>query len=460
VLSRFALLASVVSASVTCPDGWTPSGSNCFRVSPSSGLGDSPNMASACSPGALASVLDATENSGAISVITAAGTADYWLGATKIGATIGDTTSAAWQWDDGSAWSYQGFANGEPNQAMNQDCLIIRQKVGDGKHQGWMDWPCDNYGRGAKYGVCKVAGTTSTPPPSPSVIAASQGDPHLSLAHGGRADFRGHHGSTYNFLSTFSLSVNVRMANTSFHLRPPPTYANITVHGTMITEAYIVVRTARGRWLNVTYSAEKVQGDHARRDVVTASCSSQAASAEPLSVQPGQVHPCDENLLYLGFSTLEVNHIPSGDSWKIKIKSMPVYDRISGAHHRLDLSFVPTTPEAQLVSMPHGIIGQSWDGDGRAVDGALDEYPQTEGAIFTTHAMAEGAIEGTPSDYEVSYPYDVSFKHSRFGKRGLSARSTSRLASSLIESAAKEGTASSSAGASGDRFPRHPHVEL
>ena len=76
----------------------------------------------------------------------------------------------------------------------------------------------------------------------------------------------------------------------------------------------------------------------------------------------------------------------------------------------------------------HGIIGQSWDGDGLAVDGQLDAYPNTEGAVFTTYSMAEGAIEGSANDYEVGSPYEVQFKYSRFGTSGVASRNKSMLA--------------------------------
>jgi len=298
--------------------------------------------------------------------------------------------------------------------------------------------------------------TGAAPPPSSPV--ASQGDPHLTLAHGARADFRGRHGVIYNFMSTPSLSVNVQISNASFYLRPPPNYANITVHGTMITAAYIVARTSGGEWLNVTYSADMVKDNHARRDVVTASCSvwGNKYGPQPMTVQPGNVAPCGGHLLYQSFSTLDFPHYHDGDSWDLKIRSLPVYDRIDGAHHRLDLVFDLKTPEAALTSLPHGIIGQSFDGDGRAKNGALDEYPHTEGAVFTTYAMAEGAIEGGPSDYEMSSPYDVKFKYSRFGKKRVGNRNQPKLTTGPVP---VEANSYASAGAAGDRFPRR-HVEL
>ena len=43
--------------------------------------------------------------------------------------------------------------------------------------------------------------TAESPPPSPPAAALISKDPHLQLARGGRADFRGLHGRLYNFFS-------------------------------------------------------------------------------------------------------------------------------------------------------------------------------------------------------------------------------------------------------------------
>merc|ERR1740117_1290523 len=51
------------------------------------------------------------------------------------------------------------------------------------------------------------------------------------------------------------------------------------------------------------------------------------------------------------------------------------------------------------IVAPHGLIGQSYDGDNIAVDGAQDSY---QGREVTTKAMGEGAIEGTAADYKMS----------------------------------------------------------
>jgi len=264
------------------------------------------------------------------------------------------------------------------------------------------------------------------PPPMTYQEALSNGDPHLTLAHGARADFRGRHGAIFNFLSAQNLSVNVLIENASFYLREAPEYANVTVHGTMITEVYIVARTTKGQLFNVTYSANLVNEQNYGTEAVAATCSSlytDAPSAKPSHPAPHRKAICDEVTVTRSYSTM---HLAAPD-WQLSISPRPVFDRISGAHHRMDLRIKLVTPEAKLPTAPHGIIGQSWDGDGLATDGQVDVYPRTEGAVFTTYAMAEGAIQGSASDYEVATAYDTRFKYSRYGTHGSPPRNASSL---------------------------------
>ena len=54
-------------------------------------------------------------------------------------------------------------------------------------------------------------------------------------------------------------------------------------------------------------------------------------------------------------------------------------------------------------------MAQTFDGDGVALDGALDDY---SGKVVTTKAMGEGAIEGVASDYKLprDSPFSADFK--------------------------------------------------
>ena len=64
-----------------------------------------------------------------------------------------------------------------------------------------------------------------------------------------------------------------------------------------------------------------------------------------------------------------------------------------------------------------GILGQGYDRSNcTAVDGARDDYGKhSPSGVFSTSALAEGAIEGTEGDYRVDSPFAISFRYSRFG---------------------------------------------
>ena len=93
---------------------------------------------------------------------------------------------------------------------------------------------------------------------------------------------------------------------------------------------------------------------------------------------------------------------------------------------RLDVAITPLKNLAAAEVAPHGLIGQTFDGDGVAIDGAIDDYSP---AVVYTKAMGEGAIEGVAGDYEVSAddPYSPAFKFSRFAATKAAARDTAKL---------------------------------
>jgi len=101
----------------------------------------------------------------------------------------------------------------------------------------------------------------------------------------------------------------------------------------------------------------------------------------------------------------------------------PIYNLVHGASHwRFDIAmrkldgtiFAKEFGDSSASCFPHGIIGQSYDGDNMAVSGKTDDY--TNRVEVTTTAMAEGAIEGSAADYALSGAFDTGFKYSRFAK--------------------------------------------
>ena len=58
---------------------------------------------------------------------------------------------------------------------------------------------------------------------------------------------------------------------------------------------------------------------------------------------------------------------------------------VTGLHHRLDVQIKPRVAESAFKLPPHGIVGQGWDGDDKAIDGEQDVFPKT--GEFTTCAV-------------------------------------------------------------------------
>jgi hypothetical protein len=229
---------------------------------------------------------------------------------------------------------------------------------------------------------------------------ALHGDPHLTFAHGGQADFRGCDGCYFNFLSTDDLSVNTRTEEAVF------TLDGNEVHGSFVTEAHVLwLDRQLERWMNVSYLAKEVGDSNWGWGAVDGKC-----GERNLYLYPKQHRECGAARLTTTLSTLSVL-LPQ---WEVNVTSRPVYDRISGPRHRLDLSMRPLVPERQLSVWPHGLIGQSFDGDSKPLSGRQDSYLSDTGVVRTS-AMAEGAIEGSWEDYIVQDSLTVHFRYSRFG---------------------------------------------
>ena len=82
----------------------------------------------------------------------------------------------------------------------------------------------------------------------------------------------------------------------------------------------------------------------------------------------------------------------------------------------VEVSLAPTVDVKTLKVAPHGLIGQSYDGDDIGVIGILDDYKPDKDGVITTSAMGEGAIEGVATDYEMASKFATAFKFSRWGK--------------------------------------------
>ena len=123
-----------------------------------------------------------------------------------------------------------------------------------------------------------------------------------------------------------------------------------------------------------------------------------------------------------------------GAGWETNVTRHPVYNDIQGPKWRFDVTIRPLTNTGfekhhgspSNTSWPHGLIGQTWDGDDIAVDGKQDNYEGRSTEIWTT-AMGEGALEGDDPDVYIVTPRNFDFKYSRFAGAPSSPRDVAKI---------------------------------
>ncbi len=180
-----------------------------------------------------------------------------------------------------------------------------------------------------------------------------------------------------------------------------------------MTEVHLVLLTHKGRVFNVSLRGSELNANNWGWRFVNGSCAfpTTPKKGTTFTLGPHTEKVCDNLKVAVELSSVKVD----APEWAFTFRGMPVYDRVSGPPHRMDIAISAKVADTEFAVPPHGIVGQSFDGDDRPRKGRLDVYPsrRTKG-VFTTTAMAEGAIEGAAADYELRDPYDVQFKYSRF----------------------------------------------
>ena len=130
-------------------------------------------------------------------------------------------------------------------------------------------------------------------------------------------------------------------------------------------------------------------------------------------VFPHRSHTCHSHppvAVHAKYATADV----TCGGWTVSSTVQPVVNYISGAPRNIDIHI-------QGGDVAHGILGQNI---ANPRDGTLDKYPSS--GEYTTHAQAEGAIEGHHLDYVVDSPYDPGFRFSMFAKQAA-RQSESRI---------------------------------
>merc|ERR1712087_896816 len=113
------------------------------------------------------------------------------------------------------------------------------------------------------------------------------------------------------------------------------------------------------------------------------------------------------------------------DKWEMAATKSPFpFPGLNKGKVLLDVEIAALYNADEDVVAPHGIFGQAYDGDKLAVDGAMDVERDTE---TSTKAQAEGAIEGTWTDYKMQSKFATDFKYARFDVSSAKHRDVSKL---------------------------------
>ena len=170
----------------------------------------------------------------------------------------------------------------------------------------------------------------------------------------------------------------------------------IRVNGSFFTDISLNLRSSTGRIYNIHATAQRETGFMLDSKYWFPTWTKWLSDDNTIKVQMRQ-------LTLVVYST----------EWNVNVTRVPVYNFILGPRWKFNINIQLLVPESSITCFPHGILGQSYDGDDMAVFGKTDNY---NSADIRTIAMAEGAIEGTAKDYIMENEYNHNFKYYRFDK--------------------------------------------
>merc|ERR1719487_2792535 len=251
-------------------------------------------------------------------------------------------------------------------------------------------------------------------------------DPHLSLPHGGRADFKGEHNSWYNMLSARNVSFNVLFQHDDF--KNPYKL----VHGSAMKSAAWVIRSnLTGSLVTIEYNATSSGVTRALAHVSGFEGGQYIThGGKPFVFENVKVEMKEKRLSGASANTKgKAWHgtalIVTAGNWQINVWNKPYPNAAANpGKSLLNVNIDPLHDADADPVAPHGLIGQAWDGDGEPMDGLLDDYSTKE---VTTQAMGEGAIEGKAVDYKLRHKFATHFKYSRFDALTAKHRDVSKL---------------------------------
>ena len=180
----------------------------------------------------------------------------------------------------------------------------------------------------------------------------------------------------------------------------------LTVNGSFLTEAHVTAQLSSQKFATASFWASELDPNNFGWSVVNGTC-----VGRPFRFGFHGHKKCFGLEMTMDHSSATFKL----GNWTVTVhgmRSVPrAEDYIAGPNHRLDIGFT-ARGDAPARDMPHGIIGQSYATPGLERHGKKDIYPFS--GSYTTSAQAEGAIEGTVSDYEAASTHATDFAFSRF----------------------------------------------
>ena len=235
-------------------------------------------------------------------------------------------------------------------------------------------------------------------------MSSITGDPHVFGADHDSFDFKGIHLGIYVLLSARFLSLAAQFEHAYF----TSGYSKLRVHGSWMRRIYWTIRIANGRLHHTLLDARNpnLNGSAASRTIIV-------------------------DGIFFAFKGRDANNHAKRATLTVTTPAWRTHAVVTkGAPHwgqlRINVKLQPLRDvEADSVA-PHGILGQTYDGDGLPTHGRRDRYNvlddgtstgarRSAGGTVTTRAMGEGGIEGTADLYRIKQPFDTDFAFSRFG---------------------------------------------
>jgi len=213
---------------------------------------------------------------------------------------------------------------------------------------------------------------------------------------------------------------------------------NKLVHGSAMKAAAWVIRTnLTGKVLTVEYNATTSTQPSANVKVSGVATSVSVTHGKPLKLENVRVELRERKLT--GATKLAFHGVAlvvNTGLWEMTVWSKAYPNAKANPGKALLNIHIEALYDADTDPVaPHGLIGQSYDGDALPVNGELDDY---QGKEVTTKAMAEGAIEGTASEYELHHKFATRFKYSRFDATSAKHRDPTELAGAKGAKRSKE----------------------